>query len=229
MSGTIIDELTPIAVYMASEMNHNPHCELGKQLKRLNSSTETCVTELMHAPWWRQLFGIKPEDCARMGLNDKYIALLLWKDKVGTDKDWDHKPKIKKRRDLWSRSTGSSEWHVYGDVAYSWDAWSNIHYGYVGRAVGFGPEVLLDGAGIAQFVSDIKTQGWPKGTGPWLLPRRWDRPEDRISIGVGIQLYRQMSVSVTPDVLVKAVTTTPGLLRRSPDAIRAEVGVPGTR
>jgi hypothetical protein len=226
MPDAFIDELTPIANYMAREMNNNPDSELGRQLKRLNSDATVteCLSEYTNAPWWRQAIGTQPRDCMNIGLNEKFMALILWKNKVGTGCHWDHKPKIIGRSDFWSRSTGSAEWHVYGDTAYNHDCWSNIHYGYVGRAVGFDESVLLDGAGVAQFVSDLR-QGaqWPKGTGPWLLPRRWDRPEDRITIALGMKLHRQMPVGVTAAVLVQAITTTSGLLKKKPDDVRNDV------
>jgi hypothetical protein len=158
MSQVFVDELTPIASYIAREMNYNPESALGQQLKRLNRGDQTlrCLADYASSPWWRQAIGSQPRDCERLGMNDKFMALMLWKAKVGTDCHWDHKPKIRGRSDFWSRSTGSAEWHVYGTMAYNFDCWSNIHFGYVGTAVGFSETVLLDGAGVAQFVDDLR-------------------------------------------------------------------------
>ncbi|RDU58770.1 hypothetical protein CQA53_11900, partial [Helicobacter didelphidarum] len=36
-----------------------------------------------------------------------------------------------------------------------YDIWSNIHYGYIGKAVGFSEIELLSGAGVAQVASNI--------------------------------------------------------------------------
>ncbi|MOA31335.1 hypothetical protein D3C78_1524870 [compost metagenome] len=45
-------------------------------------------------------------------------------------------------------------WHKHGKQDYSYDIWSNIHYGYVGMAGGFSESLLLDGAGLEQIASD---------------------------------------------------------------------------
>ncbi len=59
--------------------------------------------------------------------------------------EWDHKPRI---RPVWGafNRLGNS-----GDIWF-YDIWSNIHYGYVGRAAGLPLEVLTSGAGRAQAV-----------------------------------------------------------------------------
>lgn len=74
--------------------------------------------------------------------------------------------------------------------------------------------------------SDLR-QGaqWPKGTGPWLLPRRWDRPEDRVTITLGMKLFRQMPKGVSAVVLVQSITKTEGLLKKKPDSVRADVAL----
>ncbi|NJL82979.1 MAG: hypothetical protein HC890_08510 [Chloroflexaceae bacterium] len=35
------------------------------------------------------------------------------------------------------------------------DIWSNMHYGYIGRIVGFTERELIDGAAVAQAVDDL--------------------------------------------------------------------------
>ncbi|WP_370865971.1 polymorphic toxin type 44 domain-containing protein [Chondromyces apiculatus] len=37
-------------------------------------------------------------------------------------------------------------WHTWGEWEYCFDVWSNIHYGYVGRAAGFDRQTLIDGS-----------------------------------------------------------------------------------
>ncbi len=65
-------------------------------------------------------------------------------------------------------STVRRVWHKQGEVDYFYDIWSNIHYGYVGRAGGLSESVLLDGAGLEQIASDSirKVQKWAKRKGP---------------------------------------------------------------
>jgi hypothetical protein len=85
-------------------------------------------------------------------------------------------------------------------------------------------DVLLGGAGVAQFVTDLRHDSRsPKGTGPWLLPRRWDRPVDRITITLGTKPFRSVPSGITPAIVVRAVITTPGLLAKNHDEVRADV------
>ena len=76
------------------------------------------------------------------------------------DGEWDHKPIIARR--FHPRSPGLQHWHLYGNTLYFYEVWSNIHYGYVGRAAGFSNGVLLDGAGLEQIGSDLARLNLPR-------------------------------------------------------------------
>ncbi|VVO08239.1 polymorphic toxin type 44 domain-containing protein [Pseudomonas fluorescens] len=97
-------------------------------------------------------------------------------------------------------------WHKQGDHIYYYDIWSNIHYGDVGVAGGLSESVLLDGAGAEQIASDTvrKIEEWatkpederklpgPHTTAsPWTELRSWDDVADRVSISIGMKLYKQ--------------------------------------
>jgi hypothetical protein len=216
-----IDELTPIANYMAHEMTHNPWTPPARRIRELNSVEESCISDWVKAPWWRQWVQMPPSDCVNLGVTAFFVACKIWYNQVKTDGPWDHKPILKRRSDLWSKSTGNNAWHIYGEAAYSFDCWSNMHYGYVGSALGFSAAVLLDGAGAAQAKSDWdQPNGWPQGTGPSTLPRRFDRPEDRVSISLGIKLRNEQPAHIDAQILVQAVVRTPGLLKQPASAIR---------
>jgi hypothetical protein len=87
-----------------------------------------------------------------------------------------------------------------------------VHYGYVGLAVGFERGLLLDGAGAAQLWHDLKQRPpWPERSGPWILPRNWDRPEDRIAIRLGFELFKSVPSQMIAEVLVRAIVKTKGL------------------
>jgi hypothetical protein len=208
-----VDELTPIAKYMAAEMIRNPRSTIGRQIRVLNAGTATCLKEFyVGAPLWQRMLQ-EPTHCIPKGIADRIKAMELWYRQVTYDADWDHKPKIRNRPDFWSR-TGDREKHIYGDTAYGFDVWSNIHYGYVGLAVGFDRSTLLDGAGAAQFKKDFEGAfDWPEHTGPWILPRSWDRPEDRVSITLGFELYRRMPTQMIPEVLVREIVRAKGILK----------------
>ncbi|EGH98365.1 hypothetical protein AO386_07325 [Pseudomonas syringae ICMP 11292] len=55
--------------------------------------------------------------------------MAIWTERVGQYKDWDRKPKIHKKFGWY--------YHKQGEYGYFYDIWSNIYYGYVGRAGGF--------------------------------------------------------------------------------------------
>jgi hypothetical protein len=74
---------------------------------------------------------------------DKISALFQFADMVGYGQPWDHKTEIRTRWTEWQDDPGAG-------VKWYFDIWSNIHYGYVGRACGFSNSVLLNAAGIAQ-------------------------------------------------------------------------------
>ena len=70
-------------------------------------------------------------------------ALAKWGLKVRTGGDWDHKPKLDYMLDLdgnsWDKNDDDYFFPIRGDKKheYYYDIWSNIHYGYVGSAIGF--------------------------------------------------------------------------------------------
>lgn len=71
-----------------------------------------------------------------------------WFLKVRTNGEWDHKQRI---LDLQDRAHFTE---IPGTTAeLSYEAWSNIHYGYVGNDVNFSSFVLHAGANIADQVS----------------------------------------------------------------------------
>ncbi len=73
-----------------------------------------------------------------------YLALTKWKNLVKTNAVWDHKPKLRTMLNL------GPDFHfpIEGDPdhEYYYDIWSNIHYGYVGRAAGISGSTLQWGA-----------------------------------------------------------------------------------
>nr|WP_310548541.1 polymorphic toxin type 44 domain-containing protein [Klebsiella pneumoniae] len=85
---------------------------------------------------------------------DLLAAMAIWYQTVKTGSIWDHKPKI---RDLFSSvavarplprkgKSSKSYYHKFKQHDYFYDVWSNIHYGYVGRSVGFSEAILLKGS-----------------------------------------------------------------------------------
>ncbi|WP_458736808.1 polymorphic toxin type 44 domain-containing protein [Pseudomonas chlororaphis] len=190
------DRMEELASYIAGEMNRNIHSPSVRQMKELNSFSPTEETrKYKELPFYLRL-GQEP-DFYNLALGKRAKAFAIWTERVGQDRPWDHKPKI--------RNTIGGIWHKQGKYEYFYDIWSNIHYGYVGMAGGLSESVLLDGAGAEQIVSD----SWRKvkevvrePKEKWKMPgpnrsadidglRAWDDSPDRISISIGVKLYRQ--------------------------------------
>lgn len=204
-----LDELTPIAGYMAGEMNANAHGIEARKMKRLNEdSAARCIEDFTKLPIWRQLLGvgITPEQCIDMQMSNHLAALLLWTAKVHQGGDWDHKPKIAKR--FHPRVAGpqpEQHWHLYGLTLYFYEVWSNLHYGYVGRAAGFSESSLLDGAGLEQIGSDLGRGNLPRSRAGVPGLRSFDDPHDRTAIQIGVQLFKSTPSNVTAAQLVQEV------------------------
>jgi hypothetical protein len=205
-----VDELTPIAEYMAKEMNRNAAGEDCVRMAKLNAvSSEACIEEYRRASWWQRMVGLSPQECIDMEMSSGAAALMIWAGKVRQDGDWDHKPKI--RKTFVSPTTKNGAWHAYGGTAYYYDVWSNVHYGYVGIAAGFSESALLDGAGLEQIGSNLLRGRWPKGTDGVKGLRRFDDVSDRVSIRLGIDLFRVSPRLLAPHQLRWAVLTARGL------------------
>ena len=186
------DQMEELASYIAEEMNRNITHPSVLKMKELNSydpGTET--SKYLEIPFYLRL-GRQP-NFHSIALVKKAEAFALWTERVGQNRPWDHKPKIK-------ANFGGDVRHKQGKYDYFYDIWSNIHYGYVGMAAGFSEAVLLDGAGAEQIISDAvrKLQDWENRPGPQRSEdikglRAWDDIPDRKSITIGVSLFRAYS------------------------------------
>ncbi|WP_249677920.1 polymorphic toxin type 44 domain-containing protein [Pseudomonas abieticivorans] len=188
------DMMEELAAYIADEMNNNIHHPSVLKMKELLSYDVAEETrKQMALPWYAQIGATSPQ---AIGAANGAAAMAIWTERVGQYRDWDHKPKIHKKF--------GGYYHKQGEYEYFYDIWSNIHYGYVGRAGGLSESVLADGAGLEQIVSDsvgaltdiTKPQERRKHRGPQRAEnveglRAWDDDPDRISVGIGIKLFNQ--------------------------------------
>ncbi|MCB9957710.1 MAG: hypothetical protein H6843_03755 [Rhodospirillaceae bacterium] len=144
----------------------------------------------------RDLLGIDGWDLVVPGkqATDVANAMQIWKSMVNYGKPWDHKPHIKKVYGDWSHDS-----HTKTD--YFFDIWSNIHYGYVGRACGFGMWTLKAGAGFAQWKAGTNPPGyWTRraetlGDADFLAA--FDDPKDQVAIELGGKLWDDKKGSFT--------------------------------
>lgn len=104
-------------------------------------------------------------------------AAVMFKAKVETGAEWDHKPKLESRLNL-----SSGDDFYFKDPAknraISYDIYSNIHYGYVGRAAGFSERELIMGSHMGGSAG-VTDDG------------------DDISVRIGSQLYSKYGKDMT--------------------------------
>ncbi|MGW8464607.1 polymorphic toxin type 44 domain-containing protein [Pseudomonas sp. CLCA07] len=182
------DMMEELASYIADEMNRNIHDSSVLKMKELLSYDVAAATrKQMELPWYAQISTTSPQV---IGAANGAAAMAIWTERVGQDRPWDHKPKIHKKF--------GGYYHKQGKYDYFYDIWSNIHYGYVGRAGGLSESVLSDGAGVEQFASDSirKAFDWEKRRGPHATEgvdglKAYDDAPDRVSISIGIKLFAE--------------------------------------
>jgi hypothetical protein len=143
-----------IADFIVREMRQNPFTEVGRKITEANSyDSEEQAREWNALPWYAKFGG--PPNFGSIAAGKKSAAYALWAERVGPNRKWDHKPQIRKMlEDQGGKKLFNFGWHKYGQHDYYFDVWSNIHYGYVGTAIGFGSNELIYGAGVAQIGSD---------------------------------------------------------------------------
>ncbi|MDI2124976.1 SpvB/TcaC N-terminal domain-containing protein [Yinghuangia seranimata] len=146
--------------HMAKEMRDNSQSTVVQRLHTLNTN-DTRWTRRLNPNWYA----------------DKAAAMAIWKEKVKTGGAWDHKPWIAENNGNQVNSSSQipgTGWYLRDDF------WSNVHYGFVGTAAGFSPEVLLGAASLV----DVK-EGQPVFSG------------DPTSIQFGIRLYQAYGEGLT--------------------------------
>ncbi|MEE5134036.1 polymorphic toxin type 44 domain-containing protein [Pseudomonas alliivorans] len=198
------DELNDLSCYIAGEINRNRcHAVVLNMRKLLDYDVAEETRKWMELPWYSKVGSANNPQV--MGNTYKIAALMMWTEKVGQNRPWDHKPLIRKMY-------RGRAWHKQGAYMYFHDIWSNIHYGYVGMAAGLSEQLLLDGAGLEQMGSDTlrKMQNWEKNPGPHRSDdiagfRAWDDAPDRISIQIGVDLYKCCPSGVSASQVMKSV------------------------
>jgi hypothetical protein len=173
----IINELPLAADYMAQQMKDNAGSDITKHIRDLNDPSQD------------------PPYVPGAGTVRRTAALVDWYNQVKSGGPWDHKP-IFSKQPMGGRVIG--RWHTWGKWEYYYDPWSNIHYGYVGRAAGFDANTLLKGASAANMLDNFGTP---------------DPPQDKEAIQTGIDLYDQKA-TITPDLLIQKIESSDTFDRR---------------
>ena len=206
------DTAVKAADYIVREMKTNPFSIRGRQIYDANHyDINAYYKQWEDAPWYGKLSSRKTY--MEMLAEQKLRAYALWADIVGPGQQWDHKLDLQELlKAEWNKG-----WHKYGDHDYFYDIWSNIHYGYVGVAVGFTAAELINGAGIAQALDDaarairkgrLPTMQSHPENGSW--PASADDRPDHISIKLGCDLYAVTKPhELTRDVLLQTIAAAP--------------------
>lgn len=203
-----------IAAYMAEEMNRNALSPTTQRIAEANRYDPVEEARRWQAlPWYAKTGGMPNFYAAAAG--KKAAAYGLWAERVGPKRPWDHKPILQTR--LAAAGTFGNGWHKFEGHNYYYDIWSNIHYGYVGRAAGFSTLELLNGAGLAQMASDMigrltkgKLPTYQKHSENGSWPASADDLPDHISIKLGCDLYEKYGFgSITKDNLLLAISVMP--------------------
>ncbi len=201
------DMMEQVASYIAGEMNRNITHPSVLKMKKLTSFDATAENaKFQKLPWYARLL---PPNFQAIELSNTAAAMALWVERVSQNRPWDHKVTIGLQF--------GGPWQKQGQVDYFYDIWSNIHYGYVGCVGGLSESVLLDGAGLEQVASDSirKVQKWYERKGPHRSAdiegmRAWDDVGDRVSISIGVKLYRQHpNGGITAKMLMDEVLALP--------------------
>jgi hypothetical protein len=115
---------------------------------------------------------------------------------------WDYKAAI---RALSLLTTGNADMQQVNSHFYDYDIWTNLHFGYVGSAAGFTADQLLQGAGVAQMLSDEYHTGLITQHPPAIGFASYDNPHDQAAINVGISLWWHFALWVQPSDIVNAI------------------------
>ncbi|MGM0502712.1 MAG: polymorphic toxin type 44 domain-containing protein, partial [Bacillota bacterium] len=174
----------------------------GEMMTNLKSSSAEFIKEKLafieQEKTWR--------DVLKWSDNFKEVGkeYYKWYELVKTKGDWDHKEYILENYSDWSCDLLKQEMYQY-------DIWSNIHYGYLGLAVGFKKWELLSGAGVAQAKQGFDNV--PEG----YLRRRFEKigdadflaalddPKDQASIEIGFELWENHGEDLNKEHLIEAI------------------------
>ncbi|EHK64365.1 polymorphic toxin type 44 domain-containing protein [Achromobacter arsenitoxydans] len=208
------DTAFEIAEYMVREMKTNPFTIRGREISDANQyDLAAHARQLEKLPWYSRAMAGK--SYSEAAIEQKLAAYALWADIVGPGQPWDHKAYL--RKSLITKGIFNDGWQRYGDFDYYYDIWSNIHYGYVGVALGFSVAELINGAGLAQAMDDaygaISKGNFPtmqddQSNGRW--PASADDVPDHLSIKLGCDLYSAVKPhELTALALLKAIAAVP--------------------
>ncbi|MFB6836242.1 ricin-type beta-trefoil lectin domain protein [Streptomyces sp. NPDC056361] len=136
------------------------------------------------------------------------MATIEWIGLVRAGAEWDHKPKIEKMMHL---RTNPDYYFIVpgtGEEAF-YDVWSNVHYGFVGMAAGFGEGDLEGGASSAFPGASFFNGGTDAG--------------DIVSVRQGIEMFKKYGTGMTQEQFHQGMLDTVAAMRGTTQ-VRPAVG-----
>lgn len=173
------------------------------QIKKKNDLAEQMYRQALDV-----YYGIDdPEWSAASGSWADIQALLQFRNMVKGGAPWDYKKAVRNEYGKWSADPKRG-------VVYYFDIWGNIHFGYIGTAIGFAESRLLEGAGVAHAIENNSASftqivsALIKGDA-----RKFDDPSDQVAIRIGIGLWKRYGAGVTGKQILTAVRRSRRKLR----------------
>ena len=191
----------PVLQYIIDEMRRNAQSDEIREIRELNEARffqDAYKEREKHGILWQifiwpgYLDAMQDADLsARLAANTRFACLVAdaRAGRLTACGKWDHKPIIRN-----SKGWGVSQLVDFNpighdlQIAFYYDIWSNIHYGFVGKAAGFSSKHLLDSASTENKLSNLG------GSEP---------VSDKVSIQIGLDLYGQHGVDIDLQKLLR--------------------------
>jgi RHS repeat-associated protein len=133
-------------------------------------------------------------------VSNTWSAYLIFFNLTKTGGKWDHKWQLRPMLNIQAGNRADEYFPIRGDneFEYFYDIWSNIHFGYVGSAIGFPSQDLID-------IPDLYNRA-PAFVKPVIKPFLGSNgPGDLISVKIGIDLWKNHKNSLTKEQLTAAI------------------------
>lgn len=172
-----------IAHYMAREIENNLKSAKAYEIKTLTDADRYIDKELLKS---NNIIDIIRSFFMVSAYQNNYTGIVAAKygmfyDAVKTDSFWDHKWQLSAL--FPSMGLSRRYHHVYDDKDIPYDAWSNIHFGTIGKYCEFSEGVLLGGADLAQKWSNRSFE-------------HGDTVCDQVAIKLGFSIYDEYIKSI---------------------------------
>lgn len=157
-----------MADFIIKEMRTNVASKEAKEIKDMLEIERTLIKQ---SPV--NAIGLFTPAGKAFAMSSKIQSLWKFREIIDTNKPWDHKPQIWDLYPTMGLSTPFYHRYIHNGKYYeiSYNIWSNIHFGYIGKAIGFWEWLLKKGA-------DWAKNGF-----------FGDDPKDKAAIDIGYQLY----------------------------------------